>query len=77
MRAQERYSVSPLHSFCTVSTQPVPRTVTIVEALRQIVAWWRGKKPSYRQQVLEARIVERLAEEIAEQERANGRHLSG
>jgi hypothetical protein len=65
MRAPDRYSVSPLHSFCTVTTRRAP---SLSEMVRQIIAWLRGRKPTFREQVLDAQLVERLAEEIAEEE---------
>ena len=59
-------SVSPLPAYA--SRPFASRPVTIMEALRQIVAWWRGDKRTLKQQIAEEKLVERLAEEIEEQE---------
>ena len=61
-----RPSISPLPSYA--SRPFASRPVTIVEALRQIVAWWRGDKPTFKHQIAEAKLIERLAEELAEEE---------
>ena len=62
---------SPLPSFCTVPT-PARRTPSLSESLRQIAAWLSGRqpKPTRRERELEERAIERLAEELAEAERA-------
>ena len=65
-RPLPRPSVSPLPAYA--SRPFILRPVTIVEALRQIVAWWRGDKPTLKQQIAEAKLVEKIAEEIAEEE---------
>jgi hypothetical protein len=57
------YHVSPLPSFCTVPARPQP---SMVEALRQIVAWWRGRRPTFAERIREEKMVERLAAELAE-----------
>jgi hypothetical protein len=64
-------SASPLPSFCTVPT-PARRTPTLSESLRQIAAWWRGKRPSLQERIRERDLVERLAAEIEEAERGGG-----
>jgi hypothetical protein len=67
MRAPPHYSVSPLPSIATVSTQP---TVSFVESLRAIWRWWRPQPVPLRERIREREWVERLAEELAEAERA-------
>jgi hypothetical protein len=42
------------------------------ESLRQIAAWWTGKRPSLQARIREQKLVERLAAEIEEAERAGG-----
>jgi hypothetical protein len=67
MRAPDRYSVSPLHSFCTVV--PVHRTPSFAETVKVVWRWVTGHHVlSLREQIRDARLVELLAEEIAEQE---------
>jgi hypothetical protein len=66
MRPLPRPSVSPLPAYA--SRPFASRPVTIVEALKAIIAWLRGRKPTFREQVLEAKLVERLADEIEESE---------
>jgi hypothetical protein len=56
-----RPSVSPLYSFCVVPVRPTP---PLAETLRSIIAWLRGARPSYRQQIRDAQMVELLAEEL-------------
>lgn len=63
---------SPLHSFAS-RTDVVPRYMTLREMIAAIIAWWRGVKPSLRERQLAEAVVERLAEEIAEQEAVAGR----
>jgi len=60
-------SVSPLYSFCTV---PTHRVVSFSAALRSIVSWLTGRQPkaSKSEVQLEQRIVDLLAEELAENE---------
>ena len=65
-RPLPRPSVSPLPAYA--SRPFASRPVTIVEAFKAVIAWLRGRKPTFREQVLEAKLVERLAEEIAESE---------
>ena len=60
---------SPLPSFCTVPA-PARRAPTLSESLREIRAWWTGKRPTLRERQIEEKAIERLAEEIAEAERA-------
>jgi hypothetical protein len=55
MEAPRRYSVSPLYSFVTIP----PRPVSFSAALRSIIAWLRGVKPSKSELQLEDRLVER------------------
>ena len=36
----------------------------MADALKAIIAWWRGDKPTQRERQIEDAMVERLAEEI-------------
>jgi hypothetical protein len=63
-RSPRRYSVTPLYLFCTVTAQPAP---SFPQALKSIVAWLRGVGPTKREQFLEAKLVERLADEMGEE----------
>jgi hypothetical protein len=60
-----RPSVSPLYSFCTISTH---RVVSFSAALRSIIAWLSGRqpKPSKSEVQFEQRIVDLLAVELEE-----------
>jgi hypothetical protein len=67
MEPPRRYSASPLHSFVTVPTHRAqPFSVT----LRSIIAWLAGRQPppSKSEVQFEQRIVDLLAEELAENE---------
>jgi hypothetical protein len=63
MRPPDRYSASPLHSFCVVPTRHVS---SFAETIRAIIAWWRGVHPNWRERFAEQRLIERLAQELAE-----------
>jgi hypothetical protein len=65
MEAPRRYSVSPLHSFVTV---PSHRATSFSEMLAQVWRWLtnRHPTPTLQQRFAEARLVERLAEELEE-----------
>jgi hypothetical protein len=69
---------SQLPSFATRPGR-VSRPITIAQALREIFAWWRGRRPSYQEQMREERQVERLAEAMAEagEEKERGDHGRG
>jgi hypothetical protein len=72
MRAPDRYSVSPLHSFCTV---PVHRTPSFAETVKAVWRWVTGHHAlPLRERIIEQRVVERLAEEI-EEEGTSGRYV--
>jgi ribosomal protein S7 len=58
------YSASPLPSFCTVPARPQP---SLPQALREIVTWWRGRRPSFAERIREEKMVERLAAELADE----------
>ena len=58
-----RYSVAPFYSFVTV---PAHRAPSFSETLGQIVAWWLGRSPTLKQQIVDAQRVERLAQELAD-----------
>ena len=60
-----RPSVSPLPSFCVVPLRSAP---PLAETLRQVIAWLRGDKPSFRQRIAEAKLIEKLSAELEEQE---------
>jgi hypothetical protein len=58
---------SPLPSFCVVPVRPTP---PLAESLRQIIRWWRGDRPTLKQQIQQAKAVALLAEQLeAETER--------
>jgi hypothetical protein len=63
--------MSPLDSFCSVTTRSTP---SFHDALRSIWRWWRGTRPSFRQQVMEAKIVEAIAAEHGGAEAAEPKH---
>ncbi len=67
MRPLPRPSVSPLPSY---ASRPgfAPRPATMAEMLRQIVAWWRGEKPTLQEQIREAKLVDVLAKTFEEEE---------
>jgi hypothetical protein len=67
MQPLPRPSVSPLYSFCSVPTHRAP---SFSAALRSIMAWLTGYQPevSKSEKQLEARLVDLLAEELAENE---------
>ena len=67
MQPLPRPSVSPLYSFCSMPTHRAP---SFSAALKAIIGWLRGTKPqaSRSEQQLEQRIVDLLAEELAENE---------
>ena len=63
MRAPDRYSVSPLPSFCTVV--PVHRVPSFAETVRAVWRWVTGHHAlPLREQIRDAKLVELLAEEI-------------
>jgi hypothetical protein len=67
MRAPDRYSVSPLPSFCTVV--PVHRTPSFAETVKAVWRWVTGHHAlPLREQIRDARLVEALADEIVEEE---------
>jgi hypothetical protein len=60
----------PQWSFASASRPEfAPRPVTMGEALKAIIAWLRGRKPTLREQIKAAKLVERIAAEIEEEER--------
>ena len=65
MQPLRRPSVSPLLRFCTVPARPVP---SFPESLAAVCRWFVNRQPSppLRQQIREAKLAERLAEEMAE-----------
>ncbi len=40
----------------------------MIEAFKDIWAWWRGVQPSWKERVREARTIDALAERMAEEE---------
>jgi len=65
MEAPRRYSVTPLPSYATVTTQHAP---SFSETVRQIVAWLRGDRLTRRERQIEAAQIERLADLLADEE---------
>jgi hypothetical protein len=61
--------VSPLHSFAS-RPDVVPRYVSFSETIGAIIAWLRGDRLTARERQIEAATVERLAEELADEEAA-------
>jgi hypothetical protein len=55
-----RPSVTPLPAYASLPTHRAP---SFVDALKAIVAWLRGTKPSRSEVQLQDRLVERLAED--------------
>jgi hypothetical protein len=70
MEAPRRYSVSPYYSFVTVSARPVP---SFAESLRSVWSWMTGRqpKPTLRERAREARLIDALAEQMAEEDSAD------
>lgn len=66
------YHASPLPSFCTIPA-PIERTPSFVETLLAIWTWWRGAQPSWKDRVREARAIDALVEEMAEEGRMGGK----
>ena len=66
MRPPQRYSASPLPSFCTVV--PLHRTPSFAETVKAVWRWVTGHHVlSLREQIRDARLVEALAEELEEE----------
>jgi hypothetical protein len=63
MRPPDRYSASPLPSFCTITTRSTP---SFADALRMIWSWSRGKRRpvSLKRQIAEARAVAEIADAL-------------
>jgi hypothetical protein len=76
MRPPRNPSTSPLPSF---ASRPgfLPRPATLGQALREIALMWRNPPPSYQEQMRQARRIERLAQEIDEELKRNGREETG
>jgi hypothetical protein len=65
MRPPDRYNVSPLPSWATVSPDTVPRYVSFSETIRAIWRHLTGRpRPTQRERWLAELAVERLAEEM-------------
>jgi hypothetical protein len=64
MRPPDRYSVSPLPSWATVTTQRTPLFSEIVSGLCRHL---RGVRPTQRERQLEEAVVRRLASEMEEE----------
>jgi hypothetical protein len=56
-----RPSVSLLPSIC----YPIRRSPSLIEQLHSIISWMRGDKPSLGEQMKEAKLVDKLAAELA------------
>ena len=54
----------PLYSFCTI---PTHRVVSFSAALRSIIAWLRGAKPSRSELQLQDRLVALMAAEMEDE----------
>jgi hypothetical protein len=57
--------VSPYYSFVTIPTR---RSPPFAESLGLIWRWWRGVKPSLRERQVEQAVIERMAEELSDEE---------
>jgi hypothetical protein len=66
VRPPPHYSVSPLPSFCTVPISVRGRSPTLAEALGAIWRALRGTPLPAAEQWRQARIIDRLAAEFAE-----------
>jgi hypothetical protein len=64
MRPLPHPSASPLPGYA--SRPFASRPVSFSEMLRSIIAWWCGVGPDWRQRHREAKVIEQLAEELAE-----------
>jgi hypothetical protein len=62
MTPPDRYSVSPLHSFCTVPRQPQPLSRMLTTISQWIIP--RLRRRNARLVVLEAMLVDQLADEL-------------
>ena len=64
MRPPDRYSVSPLPSYCVVPTRRAP---SFAEMVKAVWRWFTGTqpRPTMRERQLEAAVIERLVEEMA------------
>jgi hypothetical protein len=65
MTPPERYSVSPLPSFCTIPRQPQPLPRQLVTIARWLIPRLRPRNS--RLIVLERLLIDQLAEELAEE----------
>ena len=65
MEAPRRYSASPFYSFVTVT--PIVRQPTFPDVVRILWRWWRGDRPTWKEQFAEARLVDRLASELPDE----------
>lgn len=64
MTPPERYSISPLPSFCTCARAP-----SFAELLVDLWRWLRRDKPTAGERRLEQQVIDRLAVKLAEEER--------
>jgi hypothetical protein len=74
MRPPDRYSASPLPSFCII---PVRSTPSFHDACKAIIAWLRGDQPNWRERFAEQRLIERLAQELDEGDGKEERKTKG
>jgi hypothetical protein len=72
--APDRYSASPLPSFCVVPTRRVP---SFAETIRSIWRWLRGVQPNWRERLAEQQAIERLAQELDEGDGKEERKTKG
>jgi hypothetical protein len=80
MRPPDRYSASPLYSFCVVPTRHSP---PFAETTKAVLRWITGRQPrqTARERQLEALAIERLAQELEgdgkEERKAKGKGRDG
>ena len=67
MQPLPRPSISPLYSFCSRPEGPVTRSPGFAEVFAAVWGWLRGREPDLRQRMREAKLVERLSEELPDE----------
>jgi hypothetical protein len=72
-----RYSVSPLPSIST-HIDVVPRYVSFPETAKAVWRWVSGRpRPTQRERQVEQAVIERLAEELADEDKGNPAQADG
>jgi hypothetical protein len=76
MRPPDRYSASPLYSFCVVPTRHSP---SFAQTTKAVFRWITGRQPrqTARERQLEALTIERLAQELDEGDGKEERKTKG